>query len=158
MSRLIQSFTVLIGAFIIMACQGDVGPDKSLLIGTWAQQGAAQTDPTLVVENAVITYAQGGRSTFNGIMIITENDGIPERFSIAATVGWTLEETVLTRTLQDVKVTPDISTPEADELARALENAYRNSPPGRLIIETLDAETLALLDVDTGTTLTYDRQ
>ena len=45
MSRLIQRLAVLDGAFVIIACQGDVGPDQSLLIGTRAQQGAAQTDP-----------------------------------------------------------------------------------------------------------------
>ena len=162
MSVLMQKFAKLwlggIAAILITACSGDIGPDESLLYGTWEQDGAAQTDPTLVVEQAVITYQPDGISTFDAIMTLTENNGIPERFSITANVLWTLEETILTRTLKDVTVTPDISTPEADALADAFENAYRESPPGRLIIDALDDTKLVVIDGDTGANLTYLRQ
>lgn len=148
-----------LGLLVLMACsRGPVGPDPALLVGTWAQDGVAQTDPSLSVDNAIITYRADGSSDFNAIMTVTENHGIPERFTIQADVSWTLEETVLTRTLQDVRITPDIATPEANALAEVLENAYRASPPGRLIIEQLDGTTLVLLDADFGTTLTYQRQ
>jgi hypothetical protein len=91
-------------------------------------------------------------------MTVTENNGIPERFTITAKVSWTLEETILIRTLQEVSVTPDISTPAGDALAAELEKAYLSSPPGRLIIEQIDEATLVLLDADTGTNLTYRKQ
>ncbi|MGJ8560695.1 MAG: hypothetical protein ACSHX3_10705 [Litorimonas sp.] len=155
---MIQRFAVLLCGLLIVACSADIGPDEMLLHGTWLQQGATQTDPTLVVENAVITYAPDGTSDFKAIMTVTENNGIPERFTITAKVGWTLEETILIRTLQSVSVVPDISTPDADVLAAALEEAYLASPPGRLIIEQLDETTLTLLDADTGTNLTYKKQ
>ncbi|MGB3455145.1 MAG: hypothetical protein WBG08_11055 [Litorimonas sp.] len=150
---------LVFGLSLLAACGApDVGVDRDLLIGTWAQQGATQTDPSLVVENAVVTYAPDGWSTFDAVMTLTQPDGIPERFTIRADVAWTLEETVLIRTLQDVTVTPDISTPQGDAVAGALEDAYRNSPPGRLIVEDLTDETLSLLDADTGTILSYARR
>lgn len=157
-STMLQRLTLLFGAILIIACSADIGPDEALLHGTWLQEGATQTDPTLVVENAVITYAADGTSDFKAIMTVTENNGIPERFTIVAQVLWTLEETILIRTLQDVSVTPDISTPDADALATALQDAYRESPPGRLIVEQVDETTLVLLDADTGTNLTYRKQ
>jgi hypothetical protein len=150
---------VPLGLLILIACQSEqIGPDPSLLYGTWAQDGVTQVDPTLSVNQAVITYAADGTSQFDAIMTFTANNGIPERFSIRADVAWTLEETVLTRTLTDVSVVPDIPTPEAEQIARALEDAYRGSPPGRLIIEALDDTTLVLLDAATQTTLSYSRQ
>lgn len=155
---LLQRLTVLFGALLIIACSPDIGPDEALLHGTWLQEGATQTDPTLIVENAVITYAADGTSDFKAIMTVTENNGIPERFTITAQVLWTLEETILIRALQEVSVTPDISTPDGDALATALEEAYLSSPPGRLIIEQIDETTLVLLDADTGTNLTYRKQ
>ena len=158
MQKLAKLWLGLIAALLITACGGDIGPDESLLYGTWEQDGAAQTDPTLVVEQAVITYQPNGISTFDAIMTLTENNGIPERFSITANVLWTLEETILTRTLKDVTVTPDISTPDADALADAFENAYRESPPGRLILDTLDDTKLVVIDGDTGANLTNLRQ
>lgn len=152
-------WTVCLGLLVLVACsRGPVGPDPDMLVGTWEQDGVAQTDPSLVVTNAVITYRPDGTSDFSAVMTVTQNAGIPERFSIEADVAWTLEETVLTRTLQDVRITPDISTPEADALAEVLEDAYRASPPGRLIIDRLDETTLVLLDADMGSTLTYQRQ
>lgn len=156
--RFLQRVFVLLCGLLIVACSADIGPDESLLYGTWLQEGATQNDPTLVVENAVITYAPDGMSDFKAIMTVTENNGIPERFTITAKVSWTLEETILIRTLQEVSVTPDISTPAADALAVELEKAYLSSPPGRLIIEQIDAATLILLDADTGTNLTYRKQ
>jgi len=154
-----QRCLILLTGLLIVACSNPgIGPDEALLHGTWLQEGATQSDPTLVVDNAVITYAPDGTSDFNAVMTLTENDGIPERFAIAAQVLWTLEETILIRTLQDVSVTPDISTPDGDALAAALENAYRESPPGRLIIEQIDEVTMTLLDADTGTNLTYIKQ
>lgn len=159
MTSTFRIWALALGLTVFAACsRGPVGPDPALLVGTWVQNGVAQTDPTLKVDNAVITYSDDGTSRFEAVMTVTENDGIPERFRIEADVNWTLVETVLTRTLQDVRITPDISTPDADALARALENAYRNSPPGRLIIEQLDETTLVLLDADLGSTLTYSRQ
>lgn len=158
MQLMIRASVLLFGLLVITACsRGPVGPDPALLVGTWVQDGVAQADPSLSVDNAVITYQADGTSQFNAVMTVTENDGIPERFSIAADVAWTLEETVLTRTLQDVRITPDISTPDAETLARVLEEAYRASPPGRLIIEQLDETNLVLLDADLGSTLTYSR-
>ena len=154
----LQHVFVLLCGLLIVACSADIGPDESLLYGTWLQEGATQNDPTLVVENAVITYAPDGMSDFKAIMTVTENNGIPERFTITAKVSWTLEETILIRTLQDVTVTPDISTPAGDALAAELEKAYLSSPPGRLIIEEIDETTLVLLDADTGTNLTYRKQ
>lgn len=154
----LRRFFILLCGVLIVACNADIGPDESLLYGTWLQEGATQNDPTLVVENAIITYAPDGTSDFNAIMTVTENNGIPERFAIAAKVSWTLEETILIRTLQSVTVTPDISTPYADAVALALEGEYATSPPGRLIIEQIDAATLVLLDADTGTNLTYRKQ
>lgn len=156
--KIIRRIAILLCGFLIIACSADIGPDETLLHGTWLQQGATQTDPTLIVENAVITYAPDGTSDFKAIMTVTENNGIPERFTITAQVSWTLEETILIRTLQDVSVVPDISTPDADVLAAALEEAYLSSPPGRLIIEEIDATDLVLLDAATGTTLTYEKQ
>ncbi len=148
----------LAGMAVLAACGSpDVGADRALLVGSWAQQGATQTDPALVVENAVVTYEPDGTSDFRATMTLTQADGIPERFVIEADVAWTLEETVLTRTLRDVSVTPDISTPRGDNMATALEEAYRNSPPGRLIVERLDETQLELLDADTGVTLAYVR-
>lgn len=149
---------LLFCGFFIVACSADIGPKTELLYGTWVQEGATQTDPTLVVENAVITYAPDGMSDFKAIMTLTENDGIPERFTIMARVAWTLDETILIRTLQDVSVTPDISTPDGEALASALEDAYRTSPPGRLIVEYVDETILTLLDADTGTMLSYRKQ
>ena len=154
----LQHVFVLLCGLLIVACSADIGPDESLLYGTWLQEGATQNDPTLVVENAVITYTSDGMSDFKAIMTLTENNGIPERFTITAKVSWTLEETILIRTLQDVTVTPDISTPAGDALAAELEKAYLSSPPGRLIIEEIDKTTLVLLDADTGTNLTYRKQ
>lgn len=154
----IQRLAVLLCGLLIVACRADIGPNEALLYGTWLQEGATQTDPTLVVENAVITYAPDGTSDFKAIMTVTENNGIPERFTITAHVSWTLEETILIRTLQTVSVVPDISTPDADAVAAALEEAYLNSPPGRLIVEQVDETLLILLDADTGTTLTYRKQ
>lgn len=154
----LQNVFVLLCGLLIVACSADIGPDESLLYGTWLQEGATQTSPTYVVENAVITYAPDGMSDFKAIMTVTENNGIPERFTINAKVSWTLEETILIRTLQSVTVTPDISTPAADALAHALELEYSASPPGRLIIEQIDETTLILLDADTGTNLTYRKQ
>lgn len=154
----LRSWTVCLGLMCLVACgRAPIGPDPALLHGTWAQDGVAQTDPSLRVDNAVITYRPDGTSLFQAVMTVTENNGIPERFSIEADVAWTLEETVLTRTLQEVRITPDISTPEADALARVLEDAYRASPPGRLIVEYVDPDRLVLLDADFGTTLTYQR-
>lgn len=155
---LIRRFAVLCLGVLIAACSADIGPDEALLHGTWRQEGPTQTDPTAVVENAVITYAPDGTSDFKAIMTNMENNGIPERFTITAKVGWTLEETILIRTLQSVSVVPDISTPGGDALADALQQAYISSPPGRLIIEYIDETTLTLLDADTGTTLTYLKQ
>lgn len=154
-----QRFFILLTGLLIVACsQPSIGPNEALLHGKWLQEGATQSDPTLVVENAVITYEPDGTSDFTAIMTLTENDGIPERFTINAQVHWTLEETILIRTLQDVSVTPDISTPEGDALAAALEDAYRDSPPGRLIVEQVDSVTMTLLDADSGTYLTYRKQ
>lgn len=154
----LQRLAALFGALLIVACSADIGPDEALLHGTWLQEGATQNDPTLIVENAVITYKADGTSDFKAIMTVTENNGIPERFTITAKVLWTLEETILIRTLQEVSVVPDISTPDADALAAELEKAYLDSPPGRLIIEQIDEATLVLLDADTGTNLTYRKQ
>lgn len=156
--RFQQVFILLTGLLVIACSQPSIGPDEALLHGTWLQEGATQSDPTLVVENAVITYVPDGTSDFRAIMTLTENNGIPERFTIAAQVLWTLEETILIRTLQDVSVTPDISTLEGDALAAALEDAYRESPPGRLIVEQVDSVTMTLLDADSGTYLTYRKQ
>ncbi|MEM7728051.1 MAG: hypothetical protein AAF311_02130 [Pseudomonadota bacterium] len=142
----------------LAACGADVGADRNLLIGAWAQEGVTQTDPALVVEDAVVAYAPDGTSTFEAVMTFTQHTGVPERFAIRAGVDWTLEETVLIRTLREVAITPDISTPEGEALARALEDAYRNSPPGRLIVEELTEERLSVLDADTGTTLSYRRR
>lgn len=159
MTAFFRFWMVGLGLLVLIACsRGPVGPDPDLLLGTWVQDGVAQTDPSLSVTNAVITYQPDGTSNFEAVMTVTQNAGIPERFSIEADVAWTLEETVLTRTLQDVRITPDISTPDAEALARVLEEAYRASPPGRLIIDQLDETTLVLLDADMGSTLTYQRQ
>ena len=159
MTAIIRHWVVALGLMVLSACsQGPVGPDPDLLIGTWVQDGVAQTDPSLNVTNAVITYQPDGTSDFDAVMTVTQNAGIPERFSIEADVAWTLEETVLTRTLQEVRITPDIATPEANAIARVLEDAYRASPPGRLIVDQLDETTLVLLDADLGSTLTYQRQ
>lgn len=155
---IIQRLALLLCGLLIVACSADIGPDEALLHGTWLQEGATQTDPTLIVQNAVITYAADGTSDFKAIMTVTENNGIPERFTITAQVSWTLEETILIRRLQTVSVVPDISTPNADAVAAALEEAYLSSPPGRLIIEQIDETMLTLLDADTGTTLTYRKQ
>lgn len=154
-----RAFLLCLSALTLIACGGgNIGPDERLLYGTWAQDGVTQADPTVLVENAVITYEPDGTSDFSAVMTVTQNNGIPERFTIAADVNWSLEETVLTRTLQDVTITPDISTADADAMARILADAYRNSPPGRLIVEQVDGVTMALLDVETGSIMTYTKQ
>ncbi|WP_298914472.1 hypothetical protein [uncultured Algimonas sp.] len=147
-----------LGLTVLAACNGSVGPDQDGLIGTWVQDGAAQTDAALVVENAVVTYAPDGLSDFEADMTLTQPGTAPQTFGIAADVTWTLEETVLTRTLRDVRVSPKTATPESEAVARALEEAYRASPPGRLIVEDLDETHLTLLDADTGATLRYTRR
>jgi len=157
-TQTLRALTVFLFGLTLAACSADIGPDEALLHGTWLQEGPTQAGETLLVENAVITYAPDGTSDFTAIMTLTENNGIPERFTINADVLWTLEETILIRTLNDVTVTPDISTPEGDALAAALADEYRASPPGRLIIEAIDETQLVLLDAATGTNLTYRKQ
>lgn len=151
-----RRLALMIGAMVFAAC-GNIGPDAEQLHGTWVQDGPTQTDPALTVSDAVIVYAPDGTSTFDAVMTLTQNQGIPERFNIEASVLWTLQETILTRTLQSVTVTPDISTPAADTLAKQLEAAYRESPPGRLIIDTIDDTQMILIDGDTGSMLRYER-
>lgn len=153
---LYRHLTFLFGAFLLIACgEPPVGPDESLLYGTWAQDGITQADPSVTVSDGVITYAPEGQSSFTGIMTFypPEQDAI--RFDIQADVSWVLEETVITRTLQQVSVTPQIPTPEADDLARAFEDAYRASPPGRLIVQYVNPTELIVLDADAGAMLRY---
>ncbi|GHA89783.1 hypothetical protein GCM10009069_11170 [Algimonas arctica] len=158
MTRTFRTLALFLFGFALAACSADIGPDETLLYGTWLQEGPTQAGETLLVEKAVITYAPDGTSDFTAIMTLTENNGIPERFTINADVLWTLQETILIRTLNDVTVRPDISTPQGDALAAALADEYRASPPGRLIIEQIDDTTLVLLDADSGTNLTYRKQ
>ena len=157
-TRTLRGLTALLLGLFIAACSADIGPDEELLYGTWQQDGPTEAGDDIRVDKAVITYAPDGTSDFAAVMTVTANEGIPERFTIDADVSWTLEETILIRTLNDVTVTPDISTPEADALAAALAEEYRRSPPGRLIIESVDAAQLVLLDAANGQTLTYNKQ
>lgn len=155
----LRTLAVLFALGLLAACsEPSVGPDESLLYGTWAQDGVAQADPTLLVSDAVITYGPNGQSSFDGVMTYAQPEQDPIQFDIRADVDWELEETVVTRTLKQVEITPKLPSDMADQYARAFEEAYRSSPPGRLIVQFVDPDELIVLDADTNTMLRYLKQ
>lgn len=150
----------LFGVLLLTACGGEppIGPDESLLYGTWAQDGITQADPSVTVSDGVITYAPNGVSSFTGVMTFYQPGQDPIRFDIAADVNWVLEETIITRTLKEVTITPQIPSEGVDAIAEAFEEAYRASPPGRLIVQYVNPTELIVLDADAGIMLRYLKQ
>ncbi|MEM9599821.1 MAG: hypothetical protein AAF926_02240 [Pseudomonadota bacterium] len=154
----LRAVLILLYGCILVACGNGgngIGPNPALLYGTWAQDGLAQADPDMIVDQAVVAYRPDGTSTFTAMMTVRLPDTLPILFDIKVDVNWSLDETVVTRTLETVTVTPREPSSDMDAFARQLEAAYRASPPGRLIVQYADANELVFLDPDTGALLRY---
>lgn len=161
MMHKIRFWLALLFGCLLVACgnaETGVGPNPSLLYGTWAQDGLAQADPDMVVDQAVVEYRPDGTSTFDALMTLTLPETAPILFDIRVDVNWTLDETIVTRSLDNVTVTPREPGPETNAFARQLEAAYRASPPGRLIVQYADANELVFLDPDTSAMMRYLRK
>lgn len=158
MKRILQLAIMAVFAGLLVACGSggtDVGPNPELLHGRWAQDGLAQADPDIVVDQAVIEYRPDGTSSFDALMTVII-PGSPEMlFDIKANVLWTLEETVVTRTIQDATITPRSPSEDTTRLAAQLRQAYLDSPPGQLIVQYADPNELVFLDPETGAMLRY---
>ncbi len=157
-----KSLTAIILAATLAACGGpaEVGPGDSQLIGEWRQASQITSGGGAVeLSDGVVTYHADGTSRMTAVMSLMD-PGLPDtdrRYRMQADVTWTLDETVLTRSLGKITLRPETETEQSAMLARNYEAGLNQSPPVRYIIETLDADTLALLDPDTGETIRYTR-
>lgn len=133
------------------------GGRESALIGSWTQVGTSSINPEVQLRDIRITYDSDGTSDYSATMLMGAAGAEPQRFDLVADVAWTLEETVITRTLKSIEATPASSATEAQDMARSIEQAYMQTPPVNLIIQTLDDEQLVLLDPETRQTQTYRR-
>jgi hypothetical protein len=114
-------------------------------------------NPNVQLRDIRIDYDRDGTSDYRATMLMGEPGAEPQRFDLEADVDWSLEETVITRTLTSITATPAAPTADFDNMARSIERAYMQTPPVNLIIQTLDAERLVLLDPETGQTQSYGR-
>lgn len=162
MRRVFNAACGLILAATLTACGGpkEVGPGDNLLIGEWTQDSPISSAGGAVeLSDGVVYYAEDGTSRMTAVMSLNAPE-LPEsdrRYRMQADVNWTLDETVLTRTLGTITLKPETETEQSRIIAQQYEAGLNQSPPVRYIIETLDESTLALLDPDTGSTLRYTR-
>ena len=164
MTRRGHLLATLFGAalFGLSACGGNVGPGEKPLIGAWEQDGiinAGAPGQGVSIENARVVYNKDGSSTYNAELVISQA-GTPQdlsRFRLDADVDWVLEETVLTRTLGEMRVSPTADTEQAREAAAAYQQGLAGSPPAVFIVQSVDKSALELLDPDTGETLRFRR-
>lgn len=154
----LRTIGLCVGAAVLVACGGPgVGKDADLLVGSWALQGEPDAGaPGIAIRDTVVSYAADGTSDYAARMVV-DADGGDMSFQLDGDVRWTLEETVLTRTLERMQVQAESDSPAAAELAANYQQGLNASPPARFIVEELTEERLALLDPDTGSLLVFAR-
>lgn len=149
---------VLLGGWLA-ACGASPGPDSDVLLGAWSLSTDVEVDATTDIEDTRIVYRPDGTSDYSAVLRVAD-PGAPggsRAFDLDADVRWTLEETVLTRTLDAIEVTPRADTPQDREIAALYRADLSSSPPSRFIIESAGETELRLLDPDTGETLVFAR-
>ena len=142
------------------ACGGDVGPPQNDLVGVWAME-----DPQIAVDGAQavqlsdvrVTYRGDGTSDYAARLQAPGEDGTPIALLLDGDVRWTLEETVLTRTLEQMQVSAAEPSAANDQIAALYAQGLNSQPPARFIVEALDDAQLVLLDPETGDTLRFTR-
>ncbi|MGB6229708.1 MAG: hypothetical protein WBF53_06225 [Litorimonas sp.] len=151
----------MVGVMLLVACGGNIGPDRDDLVGRWAQAPTAEqiadSAGAVRVEDVVVEYRADGTSRLDGRLVVSRDEAEPLAFELNTDVAWSLDETVLTRTLRGVSLTPADPSPDAAALARELERQYGQVPPGRQIVEALDAGELVVTDVETGERMRFTR-
>ena len=146
---------------LLVACSGggatDV-PDAKLILGDWVQVETENTEAERL-ENSRVTYADDGTSVSTGRIVI-DNPAIPEaarRYDMRADVTWSIVESVLTRELQSVELTPVTVTPQSTEFADLYEAGLMRNDRVTYLIQDLDAERLVLLNPESNETVEYRR-
>ena len=152
-----------LAALSVAACGGapaEVGPGDNALIGTWEQVGSIPSaDGSVELVEGTVTYRADGTSRMDAVMAVNAPP-LPEtdrRYRMRADVTWTLDETILTRSLGTITLTPETETEQSRIVAAQYEAGLNASPPVRYIVEQLDAEAMTLLDPDNGNTIRYAR-
>ena len=113
----------------------------------------------MAVTQGRVTYKTGGKSDFSAILVLSD-PALPEEarnYDMRADVTWTLTESILVRTLNDVSLTPQTSTPQSEELAELYEDGLRQTGPATYLVEELSETRLVINNPEDGTRLTYTR-
>ncbi len=145
---------------LIGCSAGDVGPDPSELIGTWSMTESVVIDSggqDMALDNVKVIYEADGTSDYLAQMRVSDADGSASTYTLIGDVQWTLDETILTRTLNTMSVTANQDSENSRELAALYAEGLNASPPARFIIEQLDETTLRLLNADTGEQVRFVR-
>ena len=169
-----QSFTqimrsgIVLAGMLIASCSGnqDIGYDADDLLGVWTMVGDTTPSETTRLSDVEILYAKDGTSTYDALLTIsdTPDDDKPIRLKLDGDVRWSLEETVLTRTLQSMTVSPlpsdgeSAPSDEAKMLAEGYQAGFSETPPTLLLIETLTDNTFIVLDTATQDRITFERK
>ena len=153
-----------LAAVMLAGCGGgtpaEVGPGDNALIGTWQQQGEIPSaDGSVVLSEGTVSYAADGTSRMDAVMVVNAPPlpATDQRYRMRADVTWTLDETVLTRSLGTITLSPETETEQSRDIAAQYQAALNASPPARYIVEQLDDSSMALLDPDNGNTIRYKR-
>lgn len=145
----------------LIGCSGSgVGPDPSELIGRWSMTESVVIDSgtqDMTLDNVKVIYEADGSSDYLAQMRVSNPDGSVFTYTLVGDVQWTLDETILTRTLNAMSVTANQDSENSRELAALYEQGLNSSPPARFIIEQLDETTLRLLNADTGEQVRFVR-
>lgn len=155
----IERMAMAVLAAALTACGGGgPGLDGDALVGRWIlQDGPTDVGDGVRLEDTVVEYGVDGTSDYSARMVVAPAGGETVTLRLDGDVRWRLEETVLTRTLERMDVTPETETDAARQLADMYAQGLNASPPARFIVQRLDEETLELLDPDTGDTLRFAR-
>ena len=161
MKQTLRITATLGAALVLAACGGgapdEVGPGETALIGTWVAPDAERLDDQLTRSDVTITYEPDGTSDYAATLVFASN-GTEERLRMDGDVSWTLDETILTRTLNAMRVESDSGSETGRELAAQFEAIFNVTPPVTLIVQTVDEARLELLDPDTGEITAYERR
>ena len=153
--------TLFAAAFLALsACGGGgVGPDADGLVGSWTLDEASAPDtPGVTLSEVRVRYDADGTSDYAARMVVPGPDGGGTvALLLDGDVRWTLDETVLTRTLEQMRVSAAAPSAATDEIAALYAQGLNSSPPARFIVEALTDTELVLLDPDTGDTLRFVR-
>lgn len=153
----------LLSIAMVTACgQGPVGPDEDAVLGVWVLDSDQPLNQIAYLSDTRISYEEDGQSSYQAQLRITEPDAPVSTMVIQADVRWSLEETILTRELQSVEVTPVTeggSAPTQAQLdyAQAYEDGFDGSPPAQFIVEAVNDAQLVLIDPVSGDMLAFNR-